>query len=97
MGLRNAPVVPRGVKERPWGPFFDQKLSGFRIHNADAGKFSILRPRMQGTGETFSDAKSKTYLHRTIANSMTILFVSLNIGSIRVSSRFFVLIYIYWK
>jgi hypothetical protein len=68
VGLRNAPVVPRGVKERPWGPFFDQKLSGFRIHNANAGPFWILNTRMQGTGEGGTDSKSKMALHRTIAN-----------------------------
>ena len=30
---KNAPGVPRGVKERPWGPFFNQKLSvsGFTV------------------------------------------------------------------
>ena len=34
LGLRNAPGVPHGAKERPWVPSFDQKnrqVSGFTL------------------------------------------------------------------
>jgi hypothetical protein len=50
---KNVTGVPHGVKERPWGPFFDQKLSGFRIHNADAGSLHSRTQNRKLTSVTY--------------------------------------------